>query len=519
MGRNLLSRSRETLGLDQKIWLIKEDGFGDDSVAGLPLGAGAIEALTFDATFNIAREDSASRSGRSLVVRLSKKKEVTWKCEAYILPGIPDGLGNPTLPPLDPMYLGAFGDVDLTDPTKIIYKLSALSDKSFSALEEMTHYSRLAVGLVTDSLTFSLPGDGKAQVSAEGFGQDVYVSGEDYLDQASTGVAQFASLVKADLTFTADVAGQAGNNISIDYTPGGTAGAEAVTVVGNAISVQIETGVSTATQVKAAIDGSAPAAALVAVAITGTGSNAQSATGAAEYLSGGLGANDIKVNAGKGILFEAGSYLDIIDKDDGNTVKLSAGKVVSVGTGQNADIVTLDVASPVADIDDFVIGHAPATYAPVSSENALLGLKGSFTVAGNPIDCRLTMAEITLKNNFTKKDFIYGTSKICGYIPDKRRGVSVKLGMLLDVETFERYMKAKNFTGENLSITLEPQDIPAPSFSSIVGRTYKFDMPKVEFNVPKLEAPADKYVILSLEGVALATSSSALDTELTLTIE
>ncbi len=80
-----------------------------------------------------------------------------------------------------------------------------------------------------------------------------------------------------DLTFTADATGTGGNAITVAYTTGATAGSEVVTVVSNAISVQIATGVSTATQIKAAVDASSPAAALVDTSITGTGSNAQTA--------------------------------------------------------------------------------------------------------------------------------------------------------------------------------------------------------------------------------------------------
>lgn len=97
-----------------------------------------------------------------------------------------------------------------------------------------------------------------------------------------------ASLVVQDLTYTAVAdLGQDGNSITIAYAAGGTAGAEAVTVVGNAISVSIEDGVSTATQVKAAIDASAAALALISVAVSGTGSNAQAAA-VATALAGGV---------------------------------------------------------------------------------------------------------------------------------------------------------------------------------------------------------------------------------------
>jgi hypothetical protein len=95
-----------------------------------------------------------------------------------------------------------------------------------------------------------------------------------------------SSLVVQDLTYTADTAGEAGDLISITYTGGGTAGSEVVSVVGNAISVQIQTGVSTATQVKAAVDADVTASALISVAITGVGATAQ-VVAAAAFLAGG----------------------------------------------------------------------------------------------------------------------------------------------------------------------------------------------------------------------------------------
>lgn len=100
-----------------------------------------------------------------------------------------------------------------------------------------------------------------------------------------------ASLVVQDLTYTAIAdLGKDGNNISIAYIAGGTAGAEVVTVTGNAISVSMDdTPVvgSSATQIKAAIDASAAAIALVSVAITGTGATIQAAA-AATPLAGGV---------------------------------------------------------------------------------------------------------------------------------------------------------------------------------------------------------------------------------------
>jgi hypothetical protein len=105
-----------------------------------------------------------------------------------------------------------------------------------------------------------------------------------------SGVA--SSLVVQDLTYTAAVRREAGDLSTIAYTGGATAGAEVVTVNGTAITVQIEDGVSTATQVKTAYDLVAAALALATVAVTGTGATAQ-VVAAATPLAGG---EDSEVN-------------------------------------------------------------------------------------------------------------------------------------------------------------------------------------------------------------------------------
>ncbi len=95
-----------------------------------------------------------------------------------------------------------------------------------------------------------------------------------------------ASLAVQQLTYTADVSGNIGNEISITYTGGGTAGAEVVTVSGSAISVQIQNGVSTRNQIKTAVDASIAASALISVATTGA--NVAQATAIEAFLVGGF---------------------------------------------------------------------------------------------------------------------------------------------------------------------------------------------------------------------------------------
>lgn len=94
-----------------------------------------------------------------------------------------------------------------------------------------------------------------------------------------------ATKVTQGLTLTAVATDNTGNAITIAFTGGATAGAEVVTVVGNAISVQIQSGTSTVTQVRTAMQAAAPCTALV----TTTGTNASTvATAGAVSLTGGI---------------------------------------------------------------------------------------------------------------------------------------------------------------------------------------------------------------------------------------
>lgn len=98
-----------------------------------------------------------------------------------------------------------------------------------------------------------------------------------------------ASKVTQGLTITAVKFGVAQEAITIAFTAGATAGAEVVTVSGNAISVQVESGVSTVTQVRTAMNAAAACAALVST--TGTSSSTVAAatalplTGAVEMVA------------------------------------------------------------------------------------------------------------------------------------------------------------------------------------------------------------------------------------------
>lgn len=101
-----------------------------------------------------------------------------------------------------------------------------------------------------------------------------------------------AQLVKADvqiqdINWEAVTGGVGGNSITIEYTTGGAAGAEVVTVVGNAISIQIASGVSTAQQIINAVAANGAAAALVVGSVFGIATNKQTGAVAPTNLVGG----------------------------------------------------------------------------------------------------------------------------------------------------------------------------------------------------------------------------------------
>lgn len=89
-----------------------------------------------------------------------------------------------------------------------------------------------------------------------------------------TDAGAFATLVDNGITWTAVTMGADGNDITVALVAGGTAGAEVVTVSGTAISVQIEDGVSTRTQVETAVEASVAASALVGINVASGGTAA-----------------------------------------------------------------------------------------------------------------------------------------------------------------------------------------------------------------------------------------------------
>jgi hypothetical protein len=145
------------------------------------------------------------------------------------------------------------------------------------------------------------------------YANGIYVS----MDNVTVNAGSVATLVIQDLTISTVNPGSFGNSVTFEFTSGGTAGSEVVSGSAPTFQVQIESGVSTATQVKAALDAYGPLISTITTAITGTASNAQ-VTQAATNMSGGVDPGNKKA-----------AYLD---GDVEITGALTFGGALSIGT-------------------------------------------------------------------------------------------------------------------------------------------------------------------------------------------
>lgn len=114
-----------------------------------------------------------------------------------------------------------------------------------------------------------------------------YAAGIDVnMDHVTVRPGVAASLVFQDLTFTRTAPDAGSNGLTMQYTGGATAGSEVVSIVGQAITVQIEDGVSTAEQIKDALDENLTFAANITTTISGTDSNPQFVAGPTNFTGG-----------------------------------------------------------------------------------------------------------------------------------------------------------------------------------------------------------------------------------------
>ena len=178
------------------------------------------------------------------------------------------------------------------------------------------------------------------------------------------------------------------------------------------------------------------------------------------------------------------------------------------------DTLTVDGAAMSAAEDDLVTPMVLDSTGFGVSEDAMVGLEGELTISNiSGLECNVLSAEVSINNNFTARNNIYGTEKICGFLNDQRREVMVTAEIQLDRDNYDLYRRSKNFETADVTLKLKPNNGDAA-----LGRTFTFNFPKVEFNIPSIERPTDGPIVLSFEGKCLSTDASTPDSEGTLTV-
>ncbi len=221
-----------------------------------------------------------------------------------------------------------------------------------------------------------------------------------------------------DLTFTER---QLGLGVTVTYKNTGTAGSEVVTVTDQrAITVAIQSGTSTATQIKAAVDAHPRASELVAVTVTGTGTNVQSScvlaplAGGAAIVAASKQFNGLYVEAltaGTG-----GNSIRVVFEDDTEDVTVSGNDItVKFPDGTTAARVAALIN---ADVEANLLVKASGSSADTlreamnSSLTALAG--GAAAVAPSVIVQDLTIASDTTGTTLNGATISYSTGATAG---------------------------------------------------------------------------------------------------------
>lgn len=159
----------------------------------------------------------------------------------------------------------------------------------------------------------------------------------------------YSSLSIFNNSFTAVADGVGGNSISIAITLGATAGSEIVTVVGNAITIQVENNVSNDQQIADAVNASGPASALVKAVYTNSTFHNYGSLSTPQFLGGGVdhAIRTLDISAygfPRGSIFYSGVFL-YVSTSDGHLLKIDPA----------TDTVTTAFAAPVATALESVI--------------------------------------------------------------------------------------------------------------------------------------------------------------------
>ena len=218
---------------------------------------------------------------------------------------------------------------------------------------------------------------------------------------------------------------------------------------------------------------------------------------------GASGVTSIETVAGEAKRFEKDSVVMIVASDGVTVSHGGEGDLKVVSVDDSTNTVVLSEAVTVQK-DGFIAPWSPAYFGgiPEDSLRVATDLEGSVSLDGGTTSIgEITAAEVSVENNLTDLDNYYGADSNVGFVDGSRQEITCNLTLNLTVEEMRRIQQMKDFETFNVLIRVGGES----------GQRMEIKMPRVIFNIPSLELPAEGAVSLSFEGRALQTETGAMD--------
>jgi len=276
------------------------------------------------------------------------------------------------------------------------------------------------------------------------------------------------------LTYTAVTPGAAGNAITIEYTGGGTAGSEIVSVVGTDISVQIESGVSKWEQIADAVN----ADVLANLLVTAT-------------------TNSRTASALVGITQWDGDGFYVSEPGTKNVFRISVGNglqtIVQYGTPNTPDDLTFDGGGSFWSLDGASTrirrfdGNGVFYGGPSTVANGGFPLRMSENLPGGELWVTMTTGHILAltayeNNGGITKTFDSGTTDLVGIYGDG--GSNFHLSAAGTTDQIARFA----YNGGFFRFFIEPKDLDAQADRIKISGNYFWTMFVGDDNLRKVEA-------------------------------
>jgi hypothetical protein len=151
-----------------------------------PAATDAIKVLKSDFNFGQERKDHPEKgSTRSIINRITGRKNASWSVDKYILPSGAAG----TAPDDTDLWEALFGTKAVVSETSVTYSLAKEPSKSLSLHRFVGHFHEAICGAVPSKGSIKFGGGDEPKVTFSGEGKDHYMNGSSTLASDATATA------------------------------------------------------------------------------------------------------------------------------------------------------------------------------------------------------------------------------------------------------------------------------------------------------------------------------------------